>query len=219
MHDPTRPPKTHTQPQPFPLILNPTPLQTLLRPLRKTLRNHLLKLPKIRAIQHIRKAQIRIHNLRIQPKEVLPDSTQARILITERRQKHRRLAVIVELIVDTPLREYRALIQTQRSAELLRKSILQYEPRLQTLPVGERQELRGAGVDMWFVHPAWVHEASAHGDAEVYQRWEGRAVGEVALASETFAAAGVWVRGRVEVVFEPGVGGALGGEDRKTVFG
>lgn len=116
------------------------------------------------------------------------------------------------------MREQRTLVQGQRSAELSRQAVFEDEAGLHIRAVGEGEEFRGARVDVRFIHAARVHEAGGHGDAEIDERGEGLAVCQVTLSACAFAAAGVGVRARVEVVFEPGVGGALGLEDGETVF-
>lgn len=121
--------------------------------------------------------------------------------------------------MDGPLREKSALKQGEGGAHLIREAIFEYEARFDVCSLSEGEKLGGARVDMGFVHAAGVHEPRGHGDAEVGEGGEGFAVGEVALAAEALAAAGVWVGGRVEVIFEPGVGGALGLEDGDAVFG
>jgi len=51
--------------------------------------------------------------------------------------------------------------------------------------------------------PQGIYEADGGGDAELYEGGEGGTICEVV------AVAGIGVDARVEVVFEPGVGGAL----------
>ena len=72
-------------------------------------------------------------------------------------------------------------------------------------------------MDVRFVHAARVHEARRGRDPEVDECGESFAVRKIALAAETLAAARVGVGGWVEVVFEPGVGWALGLKDCKAV--
>lgn len=121
--------------------------------------------------------------------------------------------------MDGSLREEGALEEGERGAHLIRQAVLEDEARPDVGSFGEGEKFGGARVDVGFIHAARVHEAGGHGDAEVGEGGEGFAIGEVALAAEAFAAAGVGVSGRIEVVFEPGVGGALGLEDGDAVFG
>ena len=120
--------------------------------------------------------------------------------------------------MDASLRENGALIQGKGGALLFLQSVFEDEARADVCSFGEGQDLCRSGVDVGFVHPAWVHEPGGHGDAEVGERREGFAIGEIALASETFASTWVGVGGWVEVIFEPGVGGAEGGEEGEAVF-
>ena len=200
-------------------ILDPTPIQTTLRAQRETLRNRLLKLSKIGPVQHIRKPEIRIHNIRIQIKEVLAHGAKPGILITERRHKNSGLAIVIELVVDGTLGQDGALVELQGGGLLIGKPVLEDEARVHVGAADEGQELGRARVDVRFVHAAGVHEAGRHRDAEIDERGEGFPVGEVALAAQPLAAARVRVRVRGEVVFEPGVGGALLREQGEAVFG
>ena len=202
-----------------PSILDPTPIQTTLRAQGETLRDRLLKVRKIGRIQHVGETQIRIHDIRIQIEEVLADGAEAGVVITESGHKDGGLAVVVELVVDGPLGQDGALVEAERGGLLVREAVLEDEARVHVAAADQGQELRGPRVDVRLVHAARVHEAGRHGHAQVDQRREGFAIGEVALAAQPLAAARVRVRVRGEVVFEPGVGGALLGEQGEAVFG
>ena len=194
-----------------------TPVQAFYGTICKRLRNALSKLPNIGMVQEIREPQIGIHNIRVQREEILPHSTQPGVLIAKRRYKNRRLAIIIELEVNTSLRQYRPLIQLQRRAHLRLQAIFQQKPRLHTTPRHQNQELARARVDMGFIHAARIHEARRGRDAELDEGGESFAVCEIPLATGALAASGGWIGARVEVVLEPGVGGALLLQDGEAI--
>ena len=116
------------------------------------------------------------------------------------------LAVVVELVVDTALRQYGTLVPRQGGGHRSLEAILEKEAGLHVVALGKDQEFGCAGVDVGFVHSAWVHESSRGCDAELGEGGERLAVCEVSLATESFASAGIRVGFLVEVILEPGVG-------------
>ena len=87
-------------------------------------------------IQEIREPQIRIHDIWIQIEEILPHRTQSRILVAERRDEYRWVAVVIEFVVYAPLWKDRSLVLAQRGAHLIRQTVLQHETRAHVRAVG-----------------------------------------------------------------------------------
>ena len=137
-----------------------TTIQAFHRAITKRFRDALRKLPDVGMIQEIRKSQVGIDDIRVQREEVLPNSAQARILVTESGDEHCWLAVVIELIMDASLRQYGTLVLRQRGTHLSLQAILKKEAGLHVGAGGEYQELGRARMNVRFIHAARVHESS-----------------------------------------------------------
>ena len=88
-------------------------------------------------IKEVRKPQISIDNIRVEREKVLPNRAQARILVTERSDEDGWLAIVIELVVDTSLRQYGTLVLRQSSAHLRLQTIFKEETGLHVGACGE----------------------------------------------------------------------------------
>lgn len=104
-----------------------TPLIALLSPLRKRRRDTPIKLRHIHIIQETRIPQSSLDQLRVLNKQILARATHTGILATQRRHKHRRLAIVVELVVDGTLGADGTLVETDGREDGLVKAVFQDE--------------------------------------------------------------------------------------------
>ena len=118
-------------------ILDMTTIQALHRAIAERLWDTLRELPNVGMIKEVRKPQISIDNIRVEREKVLPNRAQARILVTERSDEDGWLAIVIELVVDTSLRQYGTLVLRQSSAHLRLQTIFKEETGLHVGACGE----------------------------------------------------------------------------------